>query len=311
MEQVFYIDQDHSKQKIDKIILSKLKSLSRRKVRRLLDSGKVFVNGVRKTYASTPLQIGDKISVHWSESCLVSASKIRIKDYILYEDEHTLVFNKLPGLVCDQERKSYSNVLKFVESGLKEERNLPNLKLYLCHRLDKDTSGALILAKNKKSCEWVIKQFRERAVKKTYLAICRGLPKEHRWEVRNHLSKISGKNGFVRPVHSGGKHAITIFRTLSTDSKKDLSLIECRPLTGRSHQIRSHLSLGETPILGDLVYDNKTYSNERLEVSTHCLHAKKIEFIPYQKSNFQLVDTFLLDNFSKVLEATKIHLGDI
>jgi len=311
MKLSFYIDRTNYKMKIDKILVDKIHNISRKKIRRLLDSGNVFVNDKVKTYSSTVLKVGDKIQVHNFDEIEQPDTYASIEDLILYEDKESLVVNKLPGLTCDQGSKKSNSVTSFFEKGLIKERGLKSINLYLCHRLDKDTSGALILAKNHGSRDWYINQFRTRSIKKTYIAICHHFPEKKNWQLENYLSKISPIDRRVKVLATGGNQAITKFRKISHNTIKKVSLIQCIPVTGRSHQIRFHLCQSSIPILGDLTYSKDLKLARSSGVRTHCLHAQKIEFTPYKKTKSHSVKAFFLMNMTQVAKNLKIHLNDI
>ena len=158
--------------------------------------------------------------------------------------------------------------------------------LRLCHRLDKETSGVIVVARTHDSCEWIGQQFKQRQTEKVYHALCYGIPKKGAWNMKCHLSPIQGKSGRVERRFSGGKISYTEFRVLRINRRLGLSLIECRPETGRSHQIRIHLELSGFPIVGDKKYGEQASSNKlpasiaELSYQRHYLHAKSLKLIP-------------------------------
>jgi 23S rRNA-/tRNA-specific pseudouridylate synthase len=157
----------------------------------------------------------------------------------------------------------------------------------LVHRLDKETSGVLLLALDGKRATWLTDLFRARKVQKTYLAIVVGTPRERAFTETAPLSEIDKRTGDVRAVRSGGRPAVTHVRVLATDAAGTLALVECRPETGRSHQLRVHLALNGLPILGDKRYGGpppRHLAPALLELAAehHMLHAARLAFAPHE-----------------------------
>ena len=205
--------------------------------------------------------------------------KARFKDYILFEDEHYLVINKPSGLSTLSDRKQPASVLDW------SRHYWPHCQV--CHRLDKETSGALVLAKDPSAYRHLSLQFQNRTVHKEYHAVVEG---RHNFQDRKvELDLAMGRRGMVH-VATPGKPSQTVFNTL--DIYKAHSLISCRPITGRTHQIRVHLSHLGAPIVGDANYGGrpfylsqikhrynlKKYTEERPLMSRLALHAINLRF---------------------------------
>jgi 23S rRNA pseudouridine955/2504/2580 synthase len=172
--------------------------------------------------------------------------KIEFSKLILYEDSELLCINKPLGISCLKERVLASHDL------LTLSRNY-NPNLQLCHRIDKFTSGVLLFAKSEASYNAITEQFRKREIEKKYWALVASPV-----ELKNVIIKkpiLIGKKGVSRIDMARGKMAITVFNTLR--KFKNYSLIECRPITGRQHQIRVHLASLKIPIVGDDTYGGK------------------------------------------------------
>jgi RluA family pseudouridine synthase len=274
--------------RIDHFLATVISDLSRRKIRQILDVGGCYVNNKRMHIASRSVKSGDRIRVEYS---LEGLKKTRQRKFclqdadILYDANGLIAINKPPGLPSQATR---DQDVMHAETCLREwltSHGRKNVKLILVHRLDKETSGVLLFATNPNVATWMTDQFRTRMIKKTYWALCKGLPKSKKFKVECYLSEIDKKTGKVTSVHSGGKTSRTDFVERQRSESLNLSWVECYPETGRSHQIRVHLEMSKIPILGDKKYgrDVGGHIDEKiLEVATlhHMLHARKLEFVP-------------------------------
>jgi 23S rRNA pseudouridine1911/1915/1917 synthase len=177
---------------------------------------------------------------------------------ILYEDRSVMAIDKPPGwmLVPDAWRKTPRNLQAAITSGIAgrdfwaRSRNLKFLRHV--HRLDADTSGVLLFVKSSGAVETYSKLFESRKMEKTYWAVVMGLPKEEEWTCRLQLAPDPPGTGRMKVDADRGKEAVTHFKFLETRGTR--SLIEARPLTGRTHQIRVHLRASGLPIVGDKLY---------------------------------------------------------
>lgn len=205
--------------------------------------------------------------------------KLNIDDLILFENEDILAFNKPSGLATLEDRNAEINVL----SMLKEK--YPDIKN--CHRLDKYTSGVLLFAKNPETYRFISIQFQNREVKKVYHAVVRGAADFDPLEINAPL--LIKPSGPVTCDFRHGKESLTIFHTLN--QYKTCALVDCRPITGRKHQIRVHLKYAGHPIVADDAYGgdpiflsqikrkyNPSQTEERPIIGRMALHAYSIGF---------------------------------
>lgn len=211
---------------------------SNKEIKRRIENNCCTLNGVVERVASKKVAFGD--SVEWDDS-FKEKEIVFEPTRILFEDADLLIYNKPPGISCDQE-----GMIRLLK---------PKGRLFLVHRLDKYTSGVLVLAKNRETEKALLEAFKKREVEKYYLALCDGVPRAKEGVIENYLGKVGSYQGQTLygsvPSHLG-KYAKTVW-TLKK-AYKNASLIACYPETGRTHQIRVHLSELGHPILGDYQY---------------------------------------------------------
>lgn len=256
--------------------------LSRRKIRQIIDGGGASHNGKRVRMSSQTVSLGDTLVLQYDPEAFTSPKTVPVvfRDQdILYRDPYLLAVNK-PPFMLSQATKNKSAV--YVEAALKgyyRGRDDAPKYLQICHRLDKETSGVLLVATDKLAADFIMDEFRERNVKKIYHAIVYGIPPKKEWEVKCQLSSIDKKTGLVKVVRDGGKLSNTRFRVLQVNKKLGVSFIECSPLTGRSHQLRVHLESKGLPIIGDKKYGElKGGDNLPFLPKHHLLHARSLSF---------------------------------
>lgn len=232
--------------------LTRRLGLSRRKAKDLLDRHRVFVNDRRIWMAHHRLKKGDRVEVHEEGIRKTTQAKTKAPPIqILYDDTACLVADKPPGLLSTGDLS--------VESLLREQLNLPSLSAV--HRLDKDTSGCLLLAKTARVRETLTQQFAERKVTKLYHAIAWG-------RISDGLTHIQSQ--------MDGQDAVTGLTVLSRTQK--VSHVRAKIETGRTHQIRKHLRSVRHPIVGDRRYGLADIPEWARSVPRHMLHAHKLAF---------------------------------
>jgi RluA family pseudouridine synthase len=272
--------------RLDLAILDGNTGLSRRRIRSIIDIGGAYVNKKRVRVASRKVNHGDIIELEYNPRVSPNkAPKLEIKESdILFENERMLAFNKPPGLPSQATRsQAVFHVTKLLEDFIaKRDGEKPNL--HLVHRLDKETSGVLLVAKDKEALNLLSDQFRARTIKKCYHALVYGLSKKDEFEVKCRLSSIHPETGVVKISNKSGKDSWTQFRVLDRFEKFKLTRMECQPITGRSHQIRVHLCSENLPIIGDKVYGNAqavAMSDELKSLTTkhHFLHCRSMTFV--------------------------------
>jgi 23S rRNA pseudouridine955/2504/2580 synthase len=265
------VGEDGVGQRIDNFLLRILKGVPKSHVYRVLRSGEVRVNSgrIKPDYR---LKAGDKVRVPPIRTSPPKPPILRpLALPSVYEDEALIVIDKPSGVAVH----GGSGVSFGVIESLRAER--PQAKfLELAHRLDRDTSGLLVLCKKRSALVELHRMLREGEVEKVYLAAARGVPEKSEFEIRESLHKYVTAGGERRvAVREDGKSAATKVRVLKTG--ESFCLLELRLLTGRTHQIRVHLQHAGHPVLGDDKYGDFPL-NHQLKVKRLMLHAASLSF---------------------------------
>lgn len=270
------VNEENVGKRIDSFIPMVQEDISRSMVQKLIEQKNIKVNG-KETKHSYKLKLNDEIEIFVPEAKEINLKVQDIPLNVIYEDNDIIVINKPKGMVVHPANgnpdgtlvNAVMNKCKDSLSGIGGE-----IRPGIVHRLDKDTSGAIIVAKNDKAHIALSEQLKNHEVKKTYLALVRGIIKENEATINMPIAR-SKKDRKKMDVDKDGKEAITHFKVLGRYKNK-YTLLQINLETGRTHQIRVHLSHIGYPIIGDEVYSN---GKNEWNVSGQCLHAWKLEFI--------------------------------
>jgi 23S rRNA pseudouridine1911/1915/1917 synthase len=269
-----FVEEEDLNKRIDKLLSDRFPNLSRTYFQYLIDRQMVLVNGEIIKKRMIP-KVGSEIEIEFILTPEISLEAENIPLDILYEDEDLIAVNKKSGMVVHPGAGNYSQT--FVNALLfhcKQIKSLTGLRPGIVHRLDKDTSGVLLAAKNERAQEKLVKAFATRQIKKEYLAICIGNPKKKTIETNIGRNPLKRKEMSI--LEDRGKPSITHVDPIAFDGK--LSVVTLVPETGRTHQLRVHLQYNHTPILGDPIYGNLAI-NKKYQIGRTLLHAKKLMFI--------------------------------
>ena len=270
------VNEENVGKRIDSFIPMVQEDISRSMVQKLIEQKNIKVNG-KETKHSYKLKLNDEIEIFVPEAKEINLKAQDIPLNVIYEDNDIIVINKPKGMVVHPANgnpdgtlvNAVMNKCKDSLSGIGGE-----IRPGIVHRLDKDTSGAIIVAKNDKAHIALSEQLKNHEVKKTYLALVRGIIKENEATINMPIAR-SKKDRKKMDVDKDGKEAITHFKVLGRYKNK-YTLLQINLETGRTHQIRVHLSHIGYPIIGDEVYSN---GKNEWNISGQCLHAWKLEFI--------------------------------
>jgi len=296
MEQ-YIIPQELNNVRLDKAISMLNKDLSRVAIQRLIDEEKIMVNG-KKEKPSYKVEINDKITLEIPKAKEINLKPQDIPVEFLYEDDDIVVVNKPKGMVVHPANGNPDGTLvnavmakcKGSLSGIGGE-----IRPGIVHRLDKDTSGVLIVAKNDKAHIKISEQIKNRKVKKTYIALVRGEISENDATINMPIGR-STKDRKKMAVDKNGKEAITHFKVI--ERFKGYTFLEIIIETGRTHQIRVHLSEIGYPVVGDMVYSN---GKNPFGVEGQMLHSKSLKFIHPITEKEMFIEAPLPEYFENVL----------
>ena len=269
------IVEEFANSRIDSYLAQK-EDISRVAVQRLLEKGNILVNG-KKVKPSYKVQEQDRIEIEKEEVKEIPLKAQNIPISVIYEDKDMLIVNKPKGMVVHPANGNPDGTLvnavmaicKDSLSGIGGE-----IRPGIVHRLDKNTSGAVIIAKNNNSHIALSNMLKNHEIKKTYIALVRGIVKENEATINMPIARSTSDRKKMA-VARNGKEAITHFKVLERFPNEGVTLLEIKIETGRTHQIRVHLSNIGYPIVGDDVYSN---GKNRWGIEGQCLHAKSLEF---------------------------------
>ncbi len=259
--------------RLDKIVSNLETNLSREAVQRMIKNGKILVNG-KQEKPSYKTSIGETLTIEEEKAEEIDLKPQEMPLDVIYEDDDMLVINKEKGIVVhpgngNPDGTLANAVMARCKGGLSGIGG--KIRPGIVHRIDKDTSGLVIIAKNDKAHINLSNQIQKRKVKKTYIALVRGVIKENEATINMPIGR-STKDRKKMAVSKNGKEAITNFKVLKRFT--GYTLLEVNIETGRTHQIRVHLAEIGFPIVGDMVYSN---GKNPFNVKGQMLHAAKLE----------------------------------
>lgn len=296
----FIVENNDIGNRIDAYLAEKDNNLSRVAIQRLIKEEKILVNN-KKTKPSYKIQESDTITIEKEEPKEIELKAQDIPVEIIYEDNDIIVVNKPKGLVVHPGSgnldgtlvNSLMNICKDTLSGIGGE-----IRPGIVHRLDKDTSGILVVAKNDKSHIDLSEQIKNHEVEKIYLALVRGIVKENEATIDMPIGR-STKDRKKMAVTQSGKRALTNFKVIERFLEDNCTLLEVKIETGRTHQIRVHLSEIGYPVIGDSVYSN---GKNKWNIEGQCLHAKSLKFTHPITKKEMCLEAPLPQYFKEILE---------
>jgi len=286
--------------RLDKFLVTRLPEFSRTRLQTLIKNGSILVDGKVAHKSSQKLNHGELVQVHIPPSEPTELVPEAIPLDIVFENEDLMVVNKPAGMVVHPAAGHQSGTL--VHAALAHAPEMVGIggekRPGVVHRLDKNTSGLILLAKNDQAHRWLQDQFRLRKTKKTYLALVDGEPPTPSGRIEAPV----GRDSIHRKLMSvtgikKGREAISEYHTL--ESFREHTLLEVHPLTGRTHQIRLHLKFIGCPVAGDTVYGHK---HATIELNRHFLHACRLTILLPGESKPSTFEAALPVELVQVLE---------
>lgn len=296
---IFTVAPEQAGERVDKLLAELLEDFTRSRIQKIAESGLLLINGspVKVNYK---LKVGDEIVLHVEPPQEVDIVAEDIPLDIVYEDEEMLVVNKPQGMVVHPAAGNYSGTLVNALmaycgdslSGINGEKR-PGI----LHRIDKDTSGLLLVAKTDRAHRSLAEQIKAHSLTRAYQALVHGNFKEEGGTIDAPIGRhpIDRKKMTITTIHA--REAVTHFRVLERFGR--FTYIECRLETGRTHQIRVHMSQNGHPIVGDKTYGVK---KEDFHLGGQLLHAYKVGFIHPVTEEYMEFTSGLPQYFEKVLK---------
>ncbi|MFH1547758.1 MAG: RluA family pseudouridine synthase [Candidatus Omnitrophota bacterium] len=275
---------EEENQRLDKFLLLKL-AFSRSKIQKLIYNGNVKINKKIVSIPHHKVKANETIEIKISALPPTNLEAEDIPLNIIYEDKELIVINKPAGLIVHPagEKKSGTLVNALLNHCGKEISTIGgNERGGLVHRLDKNTSGVMVIAKTEKTHNEIARQFKQREIQKTYIALAWGIFKNNDGEVNTPIGRSIGDRRKMSVFSAKPRESTTFFNV--QERFKDFALLQVKPKTGRTHQIRIHLSFIEHPIVGDEVYGGKkrisssSLSEVKDKIKRQFLHAHKLKF---------------------------------
>ena len=272
--------------------------LSRSHIQKLIKDGAIKVNG-KEVKSSYKVSIGELIEIQIPSPSELDIQAEDIPLDIRYEDDDLIIVNKPKGMVVHPSNGHISGTLvNALMYHCKDNLSSINgvLRPGIVHRIDKDTTGLLIVCKNDRSHNFIANQLREHTISRKYHAIVQGVIKEDSGVIENYIGRHNLDRKKFSVVDESGKYAYTRYRVLQRF--KNYTYIECELKTGRTHQIRVHMAYILHPLLGDGIYG---YSKSPFELTGQCLHAKTLGFIHPSSLEYVEFDSELPEYFDRLL----------
>ena len=288
-------------QRLDKAVAMLNSELSRSFITKLIDEGKITING-KVEKPSFKVKENDEIDI---EEIVDVKSDIKEEDIpldVVYEDDDILIINKPQGMVVHPANGHYSgtlvNALMFMEDSLSSINGV--IRPGIVHRIDKDTSGLLCVAKNDNAHHFLAEQLKDHTMAREYVALVRGIIKENSGTIEMPIGRDK-KDRQKMAVVKEGKPAVTHFQVL--ERFRDHTLVKCQLVSGRTHQIRVHMSAIGHPVEGDPLYAGKNY--DKIYKNGQLLTAYKLKLIHPTSKKEMVFEIDLPDYFVNVLNSLR------
>lgn len=300
----YIVDTEFAGERIDKAVPILFDSLTRSYVKKLIEDGNVKVNG-SCVKSSFKLSEGDLLEIELPETDTIDVEPENIPLDIVYEDSDVIVINKARGMVVHPAAGNYTGTLVnalLYHCGDTLSGINGILRPGIVHRIDKDTTGLLVVAKGDKAHISLSEQLKTRTLKRKYWTLVHNNITEDYGTIRTFINRHPRDRKKMAVVSSGGREAITNFTVI--ERFKNYTLLNCLLDTGRTHQIRVHMKHIGNPVVGDKVYGVK---NEAFNLEGQLLHAGQIGFIHPSSGQYMEFSAPLPEDFERVLNVLRSH----
>jgi 23S rRNA pseudouridine1911/1915/1917 synthase len=314
------VTEDDDGTRMDQFLAARIDGFSRSHARKILDLGGVHISGRRSRRCSYAVRAGDAVEVHLDGLPL---EPFVLEDaHILYRDSYLLAIDKPPGVDTQPTHARYKGTLYEAIKNFLHDPKRPrhDPELGMAQRLDRDTSGVLVFSIHRRAHKGLTLAVREREVRKVYLALVHGIPSQRQGTIRSMLAR-SRRDNLVRSVPKGGKDAVTHYRVVQTWPATDCSLLAVTIPTGRSHQIRAHMTEHGHPLVGDVRYGGSSLIS-REEVFRQMLHSWRLQIhhpvdetllslvAPLHSDMVALIDFLDADSFGETRTVQQLEMDD-
>ena len=316
----FLVKKSDDSKRLDIFLSEKIKHLTRSNIKKIIESKNVKINKKIADSPSKKIKIDNevviKLLIKKSDKLLPNKIKLDIR----FEDKDILIINKPKGMVVHPGAGNYENTLaNALVHKYKNKLSDINgeLRPGIVHRIDKETSGLLVIAKNNLSHSKLGKQFSDHSIKRKYLCLIWGVIRPLQGRIETLISRNKKNRQLMMVSDVNGKKAITNYKTITVFQRQDIpkiSLVECELETGRTHQIRVHMKYKGTSLLGDKQYGKKGIKFKKINedffkklsfLNGQALHAKSLGFIHPSKNEWINFESELPSDFKKLLDLLK------
>ena len=274
--ETYKVNEFQANMRLDKALVSFMADKTRSYIAKIIEDGNCFVNG-KLAKASLKLKEGDVITINVPEDKPLEVNAEDIPLDIVYEDKDIIIINKEQGMVVHPSNGHWEHTL--VNAILNHCKDLSAIngviRPGIVHRIDKDTSGLICVAKNDSAHKFLAEQLKDHTMARDYIALVRGVIQENNGTIDMPIGRDKGNRQKMAVTRENSKPAITHFKVLKRFSNN--TLVECKLVTGRTHQIRVHMSEIGHPVEGDPLYGSRTY--DKLYKSGQLLTAYKLRLI--------------------------------
>ena len=296
----YIVEKEDIGKRLDIYLSEKNEDITRSYIKNLVDDEKILVNG-KSVKSGYKVKNGDSIDVEIVEKVPENIVAEDIPLDIVYEDEDIIIINKAKGMVVHPANGNYTgtvvNSLMHSHEGKLSSIN-GVVRPGIVHRIDKDTSGIIVVAKNDNAHKKLSDQFKVHSISRKYVALVKGIIKEDELTIDKPIGRSTKDRKKMAVTDKNSRNAVTHISVLRRFYTSNVTLVEARLETGRTHQIRVHMASLHHPLIGDEVYGKK---DPKFKVEGQMLHAKSLGFIHPTTNEFVEFDSELPDYFNKIL----------
>ena len=298
----FIVDKDNVSKRLDIYLSENIKDVTRSYIKTLIDDNKVLVNN-KSQKSGYKIKLNDSIDVTFEEKKNEDIIAQDIPLEILYEDDDIIIVNKPKGMVVHPANGNYTgtmvNSLMLSHQGKLSSIN-GVIRPGIVHRIDKDTSGILVVAKNDNAHKKLAAQFKVHSIKRKYIALVKGIIKEDSLTIDMPIGRSIKDRKKMAVTNKNSRSAVTHIAILKRFYSSNVTLVEAELETGRTHQIRVHMAYIHHPLVGDEIYGKK---DNKFKVQGQMLHAKYLGFVHPSTGKFIEFEKDVPEYFKEVLKS--------